>query len=167
MKQHDPQARYKYDNILDMQLDPADRTTQDYEGPDMHSQVNATPCSCRCQSVIRLSDFGMSRLPGVRDPVHIRTCARAHTRARTHAHHTRTHQVNATLSMSLAQEEQEIQFASAGPSNPYQAYPGVQPGADDAATEGGNKERRERRKSTSGKSSSRPKVCSVRVIRQG
>ena len=29
-------------------------------------------------------------------------------------------QVNATLSMSLAQEEQEIQFASAGPSNPYQ-----------------------------------------------
>ena len=113
MKQHDPQTRYKSDNILNMDLDPADRTTQDYEGPDMHSQVNAT------------------------------------------------------LSMSLAQEEQEIQFASAGPGNPYQAYPGVQPGADDAATEGGNKERRERKKSTSGKSSSRPKSAARKSSTSG
>ena len=69
-------------------------------------------------------------------------------------------QVNATLSMSLAQEEQEIQFASAGPGNPYQAYPGytAEPAqADDAATQGGKSERR---KKSSKDKSSRPKSAS-------
>ena len=38
-KQYDTNARYKYDNVLTMELDMCERTTQDYEGPDMMSRI--------------------------------------------------------------------------------------------------------------------------------
>ncbi|GMH56001.1 hypothetical protein TrRE_jg7295, partial [Triparma retinervis] len=38
-KQYDTNARYKYDNVLTNELDMCERTTQDYEGPDMMSRI--------------------------------------------------------------------------------------------------------------------------------
>ena len=38
-KQYDPNPRYKYDNIAVLELDPSERTTQDYDGPQMHSNI--------------------------------------------------------------------------------------------------------------------------------
>ena len=38
-KQYDTNSRYKYDNVLTMELDMPEKTTQDYEGPDMMSRV--------------------------------------------------------------------------------------------------------------------------------
>lgn len=39
-KQYDGNARYKYDNILSMDLDSTEKTTQDFEGPGMISRVD-------------------------------------------------------------------------------------------------------------------------------
>ena len=39
-KQYDTNPRYKYDNVATMELDMPEKTTQDYEGPDMISRVN-------------------------------------------------------------------------------------------------------------------------------
>ena len=38
-KQYDPNPRYKYDNIVALELDAAERTTQDFDGPQMISRV--------------------------------------------------------------------------------------------------------------------------------
>ena len=38
-KQYDPNPRYKYDNIVALELDAAERTTQDFDGPQMLSRV--------------------------------------------------------------------------------------------------------------------------------
>ena len=38
-KQYDPNPRYKYDDIAVLELDGAERTTQDYEGPTMRSNI--------------------------------------------------------------------------------------------------------------------------------
>ena len=46
-KQYDPNPRYKYDNIVSLELDPPERTTQDFEGPNMLSRVQARRVSSR------------------------------------------------------------------------------------------------------------------------
>ncbi|KAH8057559.1 hypothetical protein JL722_6640 [Aureococcus anophagefferens] len=38
-KQYDPNPRYKYDDIAVLELDAPERTTQDYEGPTMRSNI--------------------------------------------------------------------------------------------------------------------------------
>jgi len=38
-KQYDPNPRYKDENIIVLELETTDRMTQDYTGPDMHSNV--------------------------------------------------------------------------------------------------------------------------------
>jgi len=39
-KQYDPSPRYRYDNIASFELEQPERTTEDYEGPQMTSRVN-------------------------------------------------------------------------------------------------------------------------------
>merc|ERR1712167_392380 len=39
-KQYDGNPRYKYDNIIATELDMPERTTQEFEGPDMVSRVD-------------------------------------------------------------------------------------------------------------------------------
>lgn len=39
-KQFDNNPRYKYDNILSLDLDPAEKTTQEFQGPSMRSRVD-------------------------------------------------------------------------------------------------------------------------------
>lgn len=39
-KQYDPNPRYKYENIANMELDMPEKTTQDFEGPGMSSRVD-------------------------------------------------------------------------------------------------------------------------------
>jgi len=39
-KQYDPATRYKSENVINMELDAAERVTQEYEGPEMQSRVD-------------------------------------------------------------------------------------------------------------------------------
>ena len=38
-KQYDANPRYKYDNVINLDIDMPERTTQDYDGPDMASRI--------------------------------------------------------------------------------------------------------------------------------
>ena len=61
-KQYDPNPRYKADNIINLELDPADRTTQDYEGSDMVSRVNQIinlPLGQEEEEIVVAPDSGM------------------------------------------------------------------------------------------------------------
>jgi hypothetical protein len=46
-KQYDKNPRYKYDNIINMDLDMPESTTQSYQGPHMVSNVSQVGCPLR------------------------------------------------------------------------------------------------------------------------